>query len=50
MIHSTGVLQSQKDEFVLKKNKAMLPAAAGTILSYQDEGVKYLGTETQQEF
>jgi hypothetical protein len=44
------LLQSLKDEFVLKKTKTTLPASAGTILSYKNEGVKYLSAEKQQEF
>jgi hypothetical protein len=41
------LLPSLKDEFVLKKNKTTLPASAGTILSYKNEGVKNLGAEKQ---
>jgi Reverse transcriptase (RNA-dependent DNA polymerase) len=36
------LLQSLKDEFVLKKSKTMLPATAGKILSYKNKGVVYL--------
>jgi hypothetical protein len=44
------LLQSLKDEFVLKKTKTTLPTSAGTILSYKNEGVKYLSAEKQREF
>jgi hypothetical protein len=34
------LLQSLKDEFVLKKGKVKLPATAGSILSFKGVGVK----------
>jgi hypothetical protein len=36
-----------QNEFVFKKTKTTLPASAGTILSYKNEGVKYLCAEKQ---
>jgi hypothetical protein len=44
------LLQSLKDEFVLKKGKVKLPATAGSILSYKGEGVQYLTPDKQHDF
>jgi hypothetical protein len=44
------LLQSSKDEFVLKKGKVKLPVTAGSILSYKGEGVKCLSPEKQCDF
>jgi hypothetical protein len=42
------LLQSLKDEFVLKKGKVTLPMMTGSILGYKGEGVKYLSPEQKQ--
>jgi hypothetical protein len=44
------LLQSLSDEFELGDQKAEIPATAGTILTYKQEGDKYLTPEKQSEF
>jgi hypothetical protein len=44
------LLQSLKDEFVLKKGKVTLPVMAGSILGYKGEQVKYLSPEKRRDF
>jgi Reverse transcriptase (RNA-dependent DNA polymerase) len=48
--YNSKMARFTQDEFVLKKGKVTLPAAAGSILSYKGEGVKYLSPEKQHDF